>query len=423
MRPLRCSMRPGFQGRSKWKRSAQCAWKFRPSRAASVASRMRSGSFAGSVLNRRWISLRRAPLVRPSITSMRSSARSVPSMACSRIVLQVALRPLAVLGEDQDAAVVPLRRRALRLLAEGRQVRAEVLADPVDEPRESWRRAGGASSRRSPASGRGAPARWRHSASAAASRGDSASAAAVTASICGRLLGLELLGRPLAALVVGVGRGGEELAPACRLPSQPRLAAASPFSHCRSTVARWTFRLRAKASIDERRRCCRPTTSSPAAACARRVVLAKRSSRAVRYSSSRRDSTSSGASSGRPSMATRTTIRFGKAALDLADVLLEAAHHDVFERLLAAHLDAAGEAVGVEQLEQRREAVRVAVVRRGREEQAVLEAAGEVAHGAGELRLDAVAPAARRAPRGAPRRGSAGCPGSIGPSHSRIGSV
>ena len=76
---------PGFQGRSKWKRSVQCAWKFRPSRAASVASRMRSGSFAGSVLNRRWISLRRAPLVRPSITSMRSSARSVPSMACSRI--------------------------------------------------------------------------------------------------------------------------------------------------------------------------------------------------------------------------------------------------------------------------------------------------------------------------------------------------
>ena len=34
MRPLRCSIRPGFQGRSKWKRSVQCAWKFNPSRAA-----------------------------------------------------------------------------------------------------------------------------------------------------------------------------------------------------------------------------------------------------------------------------------------------------------------------------------------------------------------------------------------------------
>ena len=58
-------------------------------------------------------------------------------------------------------------------------------------------------------------------------------------------------------------------------------------------------------------------------------------------------------------------------------------------------LHAAREAIRVEQLEERREAVRVAVVRRGREEQPVLEAAGEVAHGARELRLDAVAPAAR----------------------------
>ena len=247
----------------------------------------------------------------------------------------------------------------------------------------------------------------RHSASAAASRGDSASAVAVTASICGRLLGLELLRRPLAALVVGVGRGGEELG-VLSLAFAASAAAARPFSHCRSTVARWTLRLRANASIEESSRCCRPTTSSPAAACARRVVLAKRSSRAVRYSSRRRDSTSSGASSGRPSITTRSTIALREAALDLADVLLEPAHHDVLERLLAAHLDAAREAVGVEQLEQRGEAVRVAVVRRGREEQAVLEAAGEIAHGARELGLDAVAPAARRAPRGAPRRGSGG---------------
>ena len=394
MRPLRCSMRPGFQGRSKWKRSVQCAWKFRPSRAASVASRMRSGSFAGSVLKRRWISLRRAPLVRPSITSMRSSARSVPSMACSRIVLQVALRALAVLGEDQDAAVVPLRRRAPRRLAEGRQVRAEVLADPVDEPADlgvgqvprllgdllhpveqrllaAPERFGGGVARRLGLGGRGGGLDL------------------------GGLLGLELLGRPLAALVVGVGRRGEELPLLGRRLRRASAAAACPFSHCRSTVARWTLRLRAKASIDERRRCCRPTTSSPAAACARREVLAKRSSRAVRYSSSRRDSTSSGASAGRPSMATRSTIALREAALDVADVLLETAHHDVLERLLAAHLDAAREAVRVEQLEQRREAVRVAVVRRRREEEAVLEAAGEVADRARELRLDAVAPAAR----------------------------
>ena len=124
-----------------------------------------------------------SPLVRPSITSMRSSARSVPSIACSRIVLQVALRALAVLGEDQDAAVVPLRRLALRPLAEGRQLRAEVLADPVDQPPGLGVGQVPRASRRSPASGRAAPARGATVASAVASRGASASAAAVTASI------------------------------------------------------------------------------------------------------------------------------------------------------------------------------------------------------------------------------------------------
>ena len=85
MRPLRCSIRPGFQGRSKWNRSVQWAWKLSPSRAASVASRMRSGSRAGSSLKRRWISLRRAPAVRPSIVVMRSAARSVQATAASSI--------------------------------------------------------------------------------------------------------------------------------------------------------------------------------------------------------------------------------------------------------------------------------------------------------------------------------------------------
>ena len=47
MRPLRCSMRLGFQGTSKWNRFQQWVWRFRPSRAASVAIRMRSGCFFG----------------------------------------------------------------------------------------------------------------------------------------------------------------------------------------------------------------------------------------------------------------------------------------------------------------------------------------------------------------------------------------
>ena len=87
---------------------------------------------------------------------------------------------------------------------------------------------------------------------------------------------------------------------------------------------------------------------------------------------------------------------FRKAALNLADVLLDAPHHHVFERVLSPDRHAPGEAVRVQQLEQGGEAVRMAVVGRRGEEQAMLEAPAEVADCAGELRLDPVAPAARR---------------------------
>ncbi len=85
-----------------------------------------------------------------------------------------------------------------------------------------------------------------------------------------------------------------------------------------------------------------------------------------------------------------------ESPLDLADVLLEAADHDVLERFATTNWHTAREAVGIEQLEERREAVGVTVVRSCGEEQPVLEAAPEVANGAGELRLDPVTPAAGR---------------------------
>jgi hypothetical protein len=59
---------------------------------------------------------------------------------------------------------------------------------------------------------------------------------------------------------------------------------------------------------------------------------------------------------------------------ELAEVVLQAPHHDGGQRV-RGRADAAGEALRVEQLEQRREAVRVAVVRRGRQEQAVARSA------------------------------------------------
>src|SRR6516164_10737706 len=47
--------------------------------------------------------------------------------------LQVALRALAILGEDEDAAIVPFRRISLRRLSKRRQVRTEIPANPVDQ--------------------------------------------------------------------------------------------------------------------------------------------------------------------------------------------------------------------------------------------------------------------------------------------------
>ena len=85
-----------------------------------------------------------------------------------------------------------------------------------------------------------------------------------------------------------------------------------------------------------------------------------------------------------------------KAALHLADVFLKPTDHHILERLLPAHFHSARETVGIEQLQQSREAVRVAIVRRRRQEEPVFEASGKVAHRARELRLDAVAAAAGR---------------------------
>lgn len=77
----------------------------------------------------------------------------------------------------------------------------------------------------------------------------------------------------------------------------------------------------------------------------------------------------------------------------LAQVRLQATDHHGVE-FLRLHRDAAREALRVEHLEQRGKAVGVAVVGRGRQEQAVLEASGEVAHGLGELTVDRIALAA-----------------------------
>ena len=95
---------------------------------------MRSGSVAGSALNRRWISLRRTP-PGEAVDHLDSLVGSIAALNdLLQDGLQVALRSLAILGEDEDSAVVPARWRSGGLGAERRQARAHVLADPVDEP-------------------------------------------------------------------------------------------------------------------------------------------------------------------------------------------------------------------------------------------------------------------------------------------------
>jgi hypothetical protein len=121
---------------------------------------------------------------------------------------QIALRALAVFGKDQDAAVVPLRRLALCWLAVRRQFRAEIFADPIDQlpglgigqvPRLFGDLLHPVKKRLLPA-----PVGVRSRISGRFSfRRDSDGL-----DLC-RLLGLELLRRPLAAFVVGVGRGSE----------------------------------------------------------------------------------------------------------------------------------------------------------------------------------------------------------------------
>jgi len=66
---------------------------------------------------------------------------------------------------------------------------------------------------------------------------------------------------------------------------------------------------------------------------------------------------------------------------ELTQVALEPAHHDRLEVFLALDRDAAREPDRIEDLQQRAEAVRVPIVRRGAEEEAVVEAPREAANG------------------------------------------
>jgi len=70
-----------------------------------------------------------------------------------------------------------------------------------------------------------------------------------------------------------------------------------------------------------------------------------------------------------------------------SEVLPEPADHDRL-KLLGLDVDAAGEALRVEDFEECRKGVRMAVVRRRRQEQTMLQQRRDLAHGPGELTFD-----------------------------------
>jgi hypothetical protein len=89
-------------------------------------------------------------------------------------------------------------------------------------------------------------------------------------------------------------------------------------------------------------------------------------------------------------------IRVVVRELERLDVALEAPDHDLVEERAILDRDAASEALRIEDLEESRERIGVAVVGRGRQEEAVLEAWGHVADHWSGVRIDRVAGGGRR---------------------------
>ncbi len=87
--------------------------------------------------------------------------------------------------------------------------------------------------------------------------------------------------------------------------------------------------------------------------------------------------------------------RKARAAVPVGQFALEPAHHHLGERL-AVGRNAPRKALVIKQFEQRRETLGIAIVRRGGQEQAMLEMRRQQADGGGALRIDRIAPDAGR---------------------------
>ena len=147
-----------------------------------------------------------------------------------------------------------------------------------------------------------------------------------------------------------------------------------------------------------------------------------RSSRASRYSSSSlRKQQFRIVRPAAIGMATSTILRSGNPPCSRRRSSFSRRTITGVELLRALDRHTATEALRVEDLEQRREAVGVPVVRRRRQEQPVLEPRRQLANGLRELRVDRRSARRWPAPRCAPRPGSAGSGARTVPSQSRSG--
>ena len=311
-------------------------------------------------------------------------------------VPEMALRPLAVLREDEHAARVPTRRGASRgSPPERRQRRALVLANPVDEP-------AGLGIGQVPALVRNLLHPLDEPLLAGPKRG---------IGVCPPfglgsqgdgldlflLLGFDLLARPVGPFVVGIRRLQEKdrvaRARCRRIWSARGLLRLLPTTldglamHLEAARERLDGRQQPLLQPDDEQ-----TGRGPRLAGRARVPLLTRRAIFVEQTGQLQ----LGCIFRKAGDLHPLDVPFRKPALDLAEILLQAADHHVVEDTPAAHRDAAREAIRIEQLQQRGEAVRVTVVRRGGQEQPVLETLREIADRAGELRLDAVAPAGGR---------------------------
>ena len=133
MRPLRCSMRLGFHGHVEVEQVEAVGLEVQALAGGVGGDQDAQRMLVRRRLKARLIASRLSGGVGPWKISMRCSARSVPARAARSCLIEIPLG-VVVLGEDEHAQVRPHRAGLRAAIAGQPGARAEVLANPFDEP-------------------------------------------------------------------------------------------------------------------------------------------------------------------------------------------------------------------------------------------------------------------------------------------------